>query len=77
MGIAWTGLKLYEKVRGQQNQGWPKTEPFQARRPDSWQAQHRRAVDKPRLRPARHQPGGIGHAKIHKARIRKGKRTIG
>lgn len=75
--IACAGYWIYEKVRTQQSKGWPKTEPFQKSRPDSWQARHRKAQDKGRLRPARRQPNpdAVGPAKITKARMRTGKKT--
>lgn len=69
--VAWLSSRWYGRKRKQQ--GWPVTEPFQRRREDSWQARHRRAYDKGKLRAVRRVAPSTGHARISKARIRKTK----
>lgn len=65
-------LKLWREWRGRQvvSKGWPTTEQFRAAQPDTWQARHRRAQDKHRLRPVR--PAGVDGrgATVHRARLR-------
>lgn len=63
------GEWVWKRIRASQS-NWPPSEPLQRRSDDSWQARHRSAYDQGRRTPARHRVGGVGIARIRRARIK-------